>query len=130
MIDFPVQTPDGRTLLVQEAGDPDGTPILFHNGTPCSRLLDPKDAELAERVGVRLLCYDRPGYGGSSRHEGRTVSDCAGDVRAIAAALEIDRMGVYGISGGGPHAIACAALLGDLVPAVGVLASEAPWGGE
>ena len=130
VIDFPVQTPDGRTLLVQEAGDPGGVPVLFHNGTPCSRLLDPRDAELADRVGVRLLCYDRPGYGGSSRHEGRSVGDCAQDVRAIAAALEIEQMAVYGISGGGPHAIACAALLEDLVPAVGVLASTAPWDAE
>jgi pimeloyl-ACP methyl ester carboxylesterase len=52
---------------------------------------------------------------------------CAEDVRSIAAALEIERLAVWGISGGGPHAIACAALLPDLVPAVAVLASPAPW---
>ena len=34
---------------------------------------------------------------------------------------------MWEISGGGPHAIACAALLPDLVPAVAVLASSAPW---
>jgi pimeloyl-ACP methyl ester carboxylesterase len=128
--DFVVTTPDGRSLLVQETGDPGGTPILFHSGTPNSRLIYRKDAEVAQRLGVRLLCYDRPGYGGSTRLEGRTAADCAADVRAIADALGIGRLGVYGASGGGPHAIACAALLGDLVPAVGVLASVAPWGSE
>jgi pimeloyl-ACP methyl ester carboxylesterase len=87
-----------------------------------------KDVARARDQGVRLISYDRPGYGGSTRHEGRTVGDCAQDVRTIAAALELDRLAVWGISGGGPHAIACAALLGDLVPAVAVLASPAPWG--
>jgi pimeloyl-ACP methyl ester carboxylesterase len=92
-------------------------------------MFDP-DVARAQRSGIRLISYDRPGYGGSSRHEGRTVADCADDVRDIAAALNIDRLAVWGISGGGPHAIACAALLPDLVPAVGVLASVAPWGAE
>ena len=58
------------------------------------------------------------------------MAHCAEDVRAIASALGIERLGVWGISGGGPHAIACAALLPDLVPAVAVLASPAPWGAE
>jgi pimeloyl-ACP methyl ester carboxylesterase len=58
------------------------------------------------------------------------VASCAEDVRAIAGALGIERLAIWGISGGGPHAIACAALLGDIVPAVGVLASIAPWGAE
>lgn len=130
MIDSSVNTPDGRTLAVQEAGDPDGVPVLYLAGSPSSRLIYREDAEAAERAGVRLLSYDRPGYGGSSRDEGRTVASCAADVRAIAAGLGIDRLGIYGISGGGPHALACAALLGDLVPAVAALASVAPWGVE
>jgi pimeloyl-ACP methyl ester carboxylesterase len=125
-----VQTPDGRVLQVLERGIPDGRPVLVHNGTPNSRLLFDHTVEGAERQGIRLISYDRPGYGGSSRHAGRTVADCAGDVRAIAAALGLDRLAVWGISGGGPHAIACAALLPDLVPAVAVLASIAPWGAE
>lgn len=84
----------------------------------------------AERFGIRLISYDRPGYGGSTRQAGRTIADCAADVRAIAAGLGIDRLAVWGISGGGPHALACAALLSELVPAVGVLASPAPWGAD
>jgi pimeloyl-ACP methyl ester carboxylesterase len=56
------------------------------------------------------------------------VADCAADVRAICAALGIDRLLTWGISGGGPHVLACAALLPDLVPAAASLASPAPWG--
>jgi pimeloyl-ACP methyl ester carboxylesterase len=125
-----VATPDGRTLLVLERGDPAGVPLLVHNGTPNSRLLFDEDVARAQERGIRLISYDRPGYGGSSRSAGRTVGDCAEDVRAIASTLGIDRLGVWGISGGGPHALACAALLPDLVPAVGVLASVAPWGAD
>jgi pimeloyl-ACP methyl ester carboxylesterase len=128
VIDRKVTTPDGRTLGVQEGGDPRGRPVLVHGGTPNSRLLYARDVERSARQGVRLISYDRPGYGSSTVQPGRTVADCAADVRAIAAALEIDRLAVWGISGGGPHAIACAALLGDLVPAVAVLASPAPYG--
>lgn len=130
MLEHILTTPDGRTLAVQESGDPDGTPILYVPGTPGSRLLYGDDAAVARQMGVRLLSHDRPGYGGSSRNEGRTVADFTTDVRAIAAGLGLSRLGVYGISGGGPHAIACAALLADLVPAVAVLASPAPWGAD
>ena len=125
-----VITGDGRTLKVLERGDAAGRPVLVHNGTPNSRLLYDDSVASAQQRGIRLISYDRPGYGGSSPHPGRSVADCAQDVRAIAGALRIDRLGVWGVSGGGPHALACAALLADLVPAVGVLASVAPWGAE
>jgi pimeloyl-ACP methyl ester carboxylesterase len=79
---------------------------------------------------VRVITYDRPGYGESTARPGRTVADCAADVRAIAAGLGIDRMLSWGVSGGGPHVLACAALLPDLIPAAASLASAAPWGAE
>ena len=123
-----VLTRDGRTVRIVEAGDAGGVPVLCHHGTPGSRLLDPVDVARAERRGIRLVGYDRPGYAGSSRHAGRNVADCAGDVRAIADALGIRRLAVWGVSGGGPHAAACAALLANLVPAVAMLASIAPHG--
>ncbi len=130
MVEHDVATADGRTLRVLEGGAPDGHPVLVHNGTPNSRLLFGPDVQRAGAMGVRLISYDRPGYGCSTRRQGRSIGDCAADVRAIAGALGLDRLAVWGISGGGPHAIACAALLADLVPAVGVLASPAPWGAE
>lgn len=82
--------------------------------------------DAAER-GLRLIGYDRPGYGGSSPHPGRAVADCALDVRTICADLGIDRLATWGISGGGPHVLACAALLPDLVTAAASLASPAPF---
>ena len=120
------RTPDGRTLAIEEAGDPGGHPVLVHNGTPNSRhLYGPAAADAAAR-GLRLIGYDRPGYGGSTPPPGRTVADCAADVRAICAELGIDRLAMWGISGGGPHLLACAALLPDLVTAAASLASLAP----
>jgi pimeloyl-ACP methyl ester carboxylesterase len=77
--------------------------------------------------GLRLISYDRPGYGGSTSQPGRSIADCAGDVRAICAALEIDRLAMWGWSGGGAHVLACAALLPDLVTAAASLASIAPY---
>ena len=125
-----VHTPDGRTLAVEESGDPAGRPVLVHMGTPNSRhLYGPNVLDAAAR-GLRLISYDRPGYGGSSPQPGRTVADCAGDVRAICAELGIDRLVTWGISGGGPHVLACAALLPDLVTAAASLASPAPYGAE
>ncbi len=104
--------------------------MLVLNGTPNSRLLYEPGVRVAEAQGIRMISYDRPGYGGSDRAPGRSVASCAEDVRAIASALSISRLAVWGISGGGPHAIACAALLEDLVPAVAVLGSPAPWDAE
>jgi pimeloyl-ACP methyl ester carboxylesterase len=122
-----VQTADGRVLAVEEAGDPAGRPVLVQGGTPGSRLLyGPHVRDAAER-GLRLIGYDRPGYGGSSPQPGRTVADCAADVRAICADLGIDRLAMWGASGGGPHVLACAALLPDLVAAAATLASLAPF---
>jgi pimeloyl-ACP methyl ester carboxylesterase len=123
-----VQAADGRRLRVEDGGDPDGKPVLMHHGTPGAGLLYAAHEADARERGIRLIGYDRPGYGGSTPQPGRTVADCAADVRAIAGALDIDRLGVWGISGGGPHALACAALLPDLVVAVGSLASVAPYG--
>jgi pimeloyl-ACP methyl ester carboxylesterase len=129
-VDRTVQTPDGRILAVEEAGDPNGRPVLVHEGTPNSRHLYPPAAIDAAARGLRLISYDRPGYGGSTPQPGRSVADCAADVRAICAELGISRLAMWGISGGGPHVLACAALLPDLVTAVASLASLAPLDAE
>jgi pimeloyl-ACP methyl ester carboxylesterase len=80
--------------------------------------------------GLRLISYDRPGYGESTPQPGRTMADCAADVRAICAALGIERLVAWGLSGGGPHVLACAALLPDLVTAAASLSSPAPYDAE
>jgi pimeloyl-ACP methyl ester carboxylesterase len=121
-----VRAPDGRALTVIEDGDPDGAPVLHHHGTPGSGLLYPKWSADAAEHEIRLIGYDRAGYGGSDRNPGRAVADVAADVAAISDALEIDRFATWGASGGGPHALACAALLGDRVVAAATIAGAAP----
>ena len=118
---------NGRTLAVLEAGDESGRAVVAVHGTPGSGLPWRGLVEDAERRGIRLLAYDRPGYGGSDPDPGRTVADAAGDVAAIADALGIDRFAVEGGSGGGPHTLACAALLPDRVVAAASLAGVAPY---
>lgn len=122
-----VRVKDGRTLHVFTAGEPDGMPILIHHGTPGSGLLYGPWVDEAEVRGLRLISYDRPGYGASAPQRRRTVASCAEDVRAIATTLGLNRMGVWGVSGGGPHALACAALLPELVAAAASLGSPAPY---
>jgi pimeloyl-ACP methyl ester carboxylesterase len=121
---------DGRVVCVQEEGDPDGLAVVVSHGTPGSRVLWRGLIEDAVERGIRLLGYDRPGYGGSDPQPGRTVADAADDVAAIADALGIDRLAVEGGSGGGPHALACAALLPDRVVATASLAGVAPYPAE
>ena len=125
-----VTTSDGRTLTVREGGDRTGFPILAILGTPgSSTLYEPHVRDAAER-GIRLFSYDRPGYGGSTRQKDRKVADCAADIAAVCDALGVQRFCVWGISGGGPHALAAAALLPDRVIAAAALASVAPYDAE
>jgi pimeloyl-ACP methyl ester carboxylesterase len=125
-----ITVPDGRTLTIREGGDPSGVPVLVIAGTPGSSLMYEPHLRDATQRGIRLFSYDRPGYGGSTRREGRIVADCAGDIAAVGDALGVGRFCLWGISGGGPHALAAAALLPERVVAAAALASVAPFGGE
>jgi pimeloyl-ACP methyl ester carboxylesterase len=122
--------PDGRALHVYEAGDPSGQPVLVHHGTPGSGMLMPAWIADARLRGICLIGYDRPGYGGSDRHLGRSVADVASDVAAIADAYGASRLLTWGFSGGGPHALACAAVRPDRIAAAAALASVAPYDAE
>ena len=121
--------PDGRLLRVHDAGAPDGSnplTLVWHHGSPqTGALLEPLLAAAAVR-GIRLLSYGRPSYGGSSPQPGRDVASAAADVARIADALDVERFAVVGASGGGPHALACAALLPDRVIGAACLAGIAP----
>ncbi|HEY3960936.1 MAG TPA: alpha/beta hydrolase [Gaiellaceae bacterium] len=127
MLRHAVTTPSGRLLGVSDDGDPSGTPVLVHHGTPSSSLPYAPYAELAREQGIRLLSYDRAGYGDSDRHRDRVVADCVADVHAIADALGLERFASWGISGGGPHVLACAALCDERLYAVASLAAVAPY---
>jgi pimeloyl-ACP methyl ester carboxylesterase len=125
-----VRTADGRRLTTQMYGDPDGKPVFLLHGTPGSRLGPHPRSSVLHRLGVRLISFDRPGYGESDRLAGRQVADAAGDVRAIADAYGVRKFAVVGRSGGGPHALACAALLPERTTRAAVLVSLAPRGAD
>jgi pimeloyl-ACP methyl ester carboxylesterase len=111
-------------------GSPLDEPVFYLHGTPGSRVgPQPTDRELAD-LHVCLITFDRPGYGRSDRLPSRTVAHLASDVATIADSLEIERFAVLGRSGGGPHALACAALLPDRVTRAAALVSLAPWRAE
>lgn len=126
-IDFEVTLP-GRRLACQQRGPADGPAIISHHGTPSSRLAVPGGWDLPDRLGVRLITFDRPGYGDSSDQPGRRVADAADDARAIADHLGLGRFAVVGTSGGGPHALATAALLPDRVTRLCVCVGIGPVG--
>src|SRR5262245_28186425 len=86
-IERDLTTPDGRTLRILETGQRDGVPVLIHGGTPNSRLLYHVWVEDALARGIRLISYDRPGYGGSTAQRGRSVADATQDAATIAKAL-------------------------------------------
>jgi pimeloyl-ACP methyl ester carboxylesterase len=121
-----VQAHDGRLLEVLVSGPPDGTVLVFHTGTPCGLVPLPDTLDPAP-LGVRTVLYARPGYGRSTPQPGRTVADTARDTAAILDALEAATFLNLGLSGGGPHALACDALLADRCLATAVIAGTAPY---
>ncbi|HEY6793458.1 MAG TPA: alpha/beta fold hydrolase, partial [Kineosporiaceae bacterium] len=121
-----VEKDDGHTLAFIRSGDPSGYPVFLMHGTPGSRNGPCPRRPLLYRLGLQLISYDRPGYGGSTRRVNRRVADAAEDVRTIANKLGVDRFAVVSRSGGGPHALACAALLSGRVSCAAALVSTAP----
>ena len=121
----------GRTLhyydTCEDASD-DRTPVFWMHGTPnLGSPPEPLFQAAAER-GLRWVSYDRPGYGGSSPQPGRDVAAAAADVAGIADAIGARQFAVFGHSGGGPHALACGALLPGRVTAVVSASAPAPHG--
>jgi len=123
-----LQTPDGRQLAYARWGDPDGFPILLLHGTPGCRLERWPDEDVYRRLGVLLITHDRAGYGQSTRRPGRSVVDEVDDVAALADELGLEHFGVTGGSGGGAHALACAARLPDRIERVSCVVGVAPFG--
>lgn len=117
---------EGRQLAVDVVGDPDAYPVFLMHGMPGSRVGPRPRSIVLYRLGVRLISYDRPGYGQSDRKRGRTVYDAGADVAAIADDLGLKRFSVVGRSAGGPHALAAAAFNHDRVESAAVLVGAAP----
>jgi pimeloyl-ACP methyl ester carboxylesterase len=118
--------PDGRELAWLELGDPSGPPVIGFHGTPGSRLGFTINQKAVDGSGVRLISVDRPGYGHSSYHRGRSLADWPRDVVTLADHLGISSFAVIGVSGGGPHAAACAHFLSDRVAAAGIISGVGP----
>jgi len=124
---------DGRTLHTYDTGVKGAAgclAVFWHHGTPNIGAPPEPLFPAAKRLGIRWVSYDRPGYGGSTPHRGRDVASGASDVSSVADALGIDQFAVMGHSGGGPHALACSALLPERVLGVVSVAGLAPFGLE
>jgi pimeloyl-ACP methyl ester carboxylesterase len=129
MTELDVTLRDGRTLHVYDDGDPDGNVVVQHHGTPGSGLTYPPDIEGARERGLRLVSYDRAGYGGSTPKPGRSVVDVVVDIEDVLDSLEIERYVSFGGSGGCPHSFACGAR-SERCLAAAAIASPTPYPAE
>lgn len=118
--------PDGRLVGYAEYGDPMGVPVFGFHGMPGSRHMFGISDAIGRKLGLRLIGPERPGFGLSSPHPQRTLASYADDIAFVADALGIERFAVAGVSGGGPYATACAALMPERVTALGLVSPVAP----
>lgn len=117
---------DGRTLGYAVYGDPKGKPLIFFHGWPSSRLQANITHETAQRLGIRVISPDRPGYGLSSFKKNRKLLDWPDDVIELADQLGINKFSVIGVSGGAPYAAACAYKIPERLTKVGIVVGLAP----
>jgi pimeloyl-ACP methyl ester carboxylesterase len=122
--------PDGRLLDLFMAGPADGTPLLFFHGSPSSGLPAASLVGAMADRGLRYIAWSRPGYGDSTRQEGRDIADVAADAAAVLDSIGADRAYALGWSGGGPHAMATAALLPERIVAAATMGGVAPYPAE
>ncbi|NMO53133.1 alpha/beta hydrolase [Actinoplanes sp. TBRC 11911] len=122
-----IELADGRTVEYLVEGPPGGLPLVVHHGTPSGAVPFPPLVDAAVKHGMRVILHSRPGYGGSTPHPGRRVADVAADVNAILDEEGAAHFVTLGWSGGGPHALACAALLPARCLGVASVAGVAPF---
>jgi pimeloyl-ACP methyl ester carboxylesterase len=120
---------DGRELDVRIAGvqDPGAQVVVYHHGTPSSGRVPADVVAAATARGLRVVSWSRPGYSTSTRQHGRSVADVTADAREVLDSLGIATAFTMGWSGGGPHALACGALLPERILGVASLAGVAPY---
>jgi pimeloyl-ACP methyl ester carboxylesterase len=133
MNEFDLDLGNGRRLHAYDtgpgAGD-DWLPVVWHHGTPNVGTPPEPLFQVSDRHGIRWVSFDRPGYGGSTPLPGRNVASAAAHTASVVDALGIDRFAVMGHSGGGPHALACGALLPDRVIGLVSISGLAPYGAD
>lgn len=125
MKQFEVPVAGRGSVMVRDAGDERGVPVVYFHGTPGSRLEAGFGDGIAHRMGIRVISFDRPGYG-RSESSGTDLGLVARDVEVVLDRLEVDRFAAFGWSGGGPFALAAAATLGERVTRVGISGAPAP----
>jgi pimeloyl-ACP methyl ester carboxylesterase len=122
-----ITMPDGRQLDTFLAGPEDGTTLLFHHGSPSSGLPAASFVDAVTSRGLRYIGWSRPGYGDSTRQAGRSVADVAADAAAVLDSIGADQAYTVGWSGGGPHAMATAALLPERILGAATMGGVAPY---
>jgi pimeloyl-ACP methyl ester carboxylesterase len=121
-----LRLPDGRRLGYAEFGDPRGRPLMFFHGFPGCRFSGSLLHEAAQRAAVRVVCPDRPGWGGSDYMRDRTFGHYPSDVLSLAGELGWDRFAVAGISGGGPYAAVCAHAIPERLTSTSIISGIGP----
>jgi pimeloyl-ACP methyl ester carboxylesterase len=124
---FTVDTSEARTLDAYVDGPEGAVPLLFHNGTPSTGQLFEPFVQAASERDLRMVSFSRAGYANSTRHPGRSVADVVPDVAAVLDQLGAQRFYTLGWSGGGPHALACAALLPERLLGAATVGGLAPY---
>jgi len=125
-INLSIQLPDGRQLGYGEYGLQGGSPVLFFHGAPGSGRIHTDMGEIAEQCGVRLIAVDRPGYGVSDSHRGRTFLSWVKDISVLMDALKISQFSIIGFSAGTPYSLACAYGLPERVKKIALVSTLAP----
>jgi len=121
-----LRLPSGRRIGVTEFGDPAGLPVLAFHGAPASRSMFDVTDQDAQRLGLRIIAFDRPGYGLSPLDYGATLERRTQAFAELADALELERFSIIGVSGGGPYAVALAARLRDRIAALALISPLGP----
>lgn len=121
-----ITLPDGRVLAYADIGHATDFPVFYFHGFPGSRVEAGFSRHIAPEVGARVISVERPGYGKSSFHSDRNISDWPGDVVALADALGIDKFAILGVSTGGVYALACALQIPERLLNVGIACTPAP----
>ena len=122
-----IRLPDGRHLAYAEYGDPKGSPIFLFHGTPGSRYFRHPDESIITSLGIRLISPERPGFGLSDFQPDRTLLDWPDDLVVLADVLGLNRFGIIGYSGGGPHAAACALRIPARLSGAAMVSSPSPF---
>ena len=126
MIEQQLRLPDGRELCVASYGPDGGQPMIAFHGTPGSHRMWHCGVTAAHAHGFRLIAADRPGYGRSTAHPGRTLATALDDLAHVVKAYRLDRFGLLGVSGGTPFACSAAATYGSRITSLGLVSPLAP----